>query len=123
MDDKKSSEKELSNIEQRIQNALKLNKSIDGIFAVNEIFAASALKVLKKYYKKIAEEGEGIGFTDGVISRFSDPSLTTVDQHGETIGKEACKMLIDRLDNSKKSIKYTTKTIETTITSRQSTKS
>ncbi|MGB0369668.1 MAG: hypothetical protein ACPGD8_09695, partial [Flavobacteriales bacterium] len=36
------------------------------------------------------------GFTDGVISRFSDPSLTTVDQHGETIGKEACKMLIDR---------------------------
>jgi len=32
-------------------------------------------------------------------------------------------MLIDRLDNSKKSIKYTTKTIETTITSRQSTKS
>ena len=35
VDDKKSSEKELSNIEQRIQNALKLNKSIDGIFAVN----------------------------------------------------------------------------------------
>ena len=29
VDDKKSSEKELSNIEQRIQNALKLNKSID----------------------------------------------------------------------------------------------
>lgn len=123
VDDKKSSEKELSNIEQRIQNALKLNKSIDGIFAVNEIYAASALKVLKKNNKKIPEEVEVIGFTDGVISRFSDPSLTTVDQHGETIGKEACKMLIDRLDNSKKSIKYTTKTIETTITSRQSTKS
>ncbi len=123
VDDKKSSEKELSNIEQRIQNALKSNKSIDGIFAVNEIYAASALKVLKKNNKKIPEEVEVIGFTDGVISRFSDPSLTTVDQHGETIGKEACKMLIDRLNSSKKSIKYTTKTIETTITSRQSTKS
>ena len=69
-------------------------------YLVNEIYAASALKVLKNN-KKIPEEVEVIGFTDGVISRFSDPSLTTVDQHGETIGKEACKMLIDRLDNSK----------------------
>ena len=123
VDDKKSSEKELSNIEDRIQKALKSNKSIDGIFAVNEIYAASALKVLKKNNKKIPDEVEVIGFTDGVISRFSDPSLTTIDQHGETIGKEACKMLIDRLNNSTKSIPYTTKTIETTITSRQSTRS
>ena len=69
----------------------------------NEIYAASALKVLKKNNKKIPEEVEVIGFTDGVISRFSDPSLTTVDQHGETIGK-ACKMLIDRLNSSKKSL-------------------
>jgi LacI family transcriptional regulator len=121
VEDKKSTEEELHNIEERINEVLKLKSNIDGIFAVNEIYAASALKVLKKNNIKIPEEVGVIGFTDGVISRFSDPSLTTVDQHGEKIGKQACKLLIERLNNTN-NIPYQTKIIETSITSRQSSK-
>ena len=121
VEDKKSTEEELHNIEERINEVLKLKSNIDGIFAVNEIYAASALKVLKKNNIKIPEEVGVIGFTDGVISRFSDPSLTTVDQHGEKIGKQACKLLIERL-NKTNDIPYQTKIIETSITSRQSSK-
>ena len=109
------------NIEERINEVLKLKSDIDGIFAVNEIYAASALKVLKKNNIKIPKEVGVIGFTDGVISRFSDPSLTTVDQHGEKIGKQACKLLIERLNNTN-NIPYQTKIIETSITIRESSK-
>ena len=122
VNDKKSSEKELSNIESTLQTTLELNPNIDGIIAVNEIYAASALKILKINHKKIPDQVEIIGFTDGVISRFSDPGLTTVDQRGEKIGKEACKMLIKRLNVKQAESPFTTKVIETAITKRQSTK-
>ena len=40
-----------------------------------------------------------IGFTDGILSRYSTPSLTTVDQRGEAMGERAAEMLIQKVED------------------------
>ncbi len=93
----------------------------DGIFAVNELYAALAMKIAKERGLNIPEDIKIIGFTDGIISEFSSPSLTTVAQHGYTMGKQSAEMLINRVENNLKD-NFQTKVISTTITVRESTK-
>jgi DNA-binding LacI/PurR family transcriptional regulator len=49
---------------------------------------------------KVPEEVAGVGFTSGLISDITNPTLTSVEQHGYLIGKEAVKLLIDRLEKN-----------------------
>jgi len=93
----------------------------DGIFAVNELYAALAMKIAKERGLNIPEDIKIIGFTDGIISEFSSPSLTTVAQHGFTMGKQAAELLINRIENKIKD-NFQTQVISTTITVRESTK-
>jgi len=53
------------------------NKEIDAIFAVNELFAVTAAKVLDRQNKKIPDDVSVIAFTDGILSKHFIPSLTT----------------------------------------------
>jgi len=93
----------------------------DGIFAVNELYAALAMKIAKERGLKIPDDIKIIGFTDGIISEFSSPSLTTVAQHGYTMGKQSAELLINRIENNIKD-NFQTEVISTTITVRESTK-
>ena len=92
----------------------------DGIFAVNELYAALAMKIAKERGLKVPEDIKIIGFTDGIISEFSSPSLTTVAQHGYTMGKQSAELLINRIENKIKD-NFQTQIISTTITVREST--
>ncbi|GIR18413.1 MAG: hypothetical protein CM15mP32_6000 [Flavobacteriaceae bacterium] len=58
-------------------------------FAVNEIYAAAALRVLRQASMQVPDKIALVCFTDGLISKFSSPTLTTVSQHSEEIGKSA----------------------------------
>ena len=92
----------------------------DGIFAVNELYAALAMKVAKDRGLNIPQDIEIIGFTDGIISEFSSPSLTTVAQHGYTMGKHAVDMLINRIENKTEG-DFQTEVISANIKVREST--
>ncbi|MCF6212908.1 MAG: LacI family transcriptional regulator [Flavobacteriaceae bacterium] len=92
----------------------------DGIFAVNELYAALAMKVSKERGLRIPQDIEIIGFTDGIISEFSSPALTTVAQHGYTMGKHAAEMLINRIEN-KANGNFQTEVISTDLKFREST--
>ncbi|WP_224485169.1 LacI family DNA-binding transcriptional regulator [Robertkochia aurantiaca] len=81
-----------------IEKVIKERKA-DAVFAVTEFFAVSAMKMAQKEGIKVPEELSVIGFTDGIISISSSPSLTTVSQHGEEIGEKAAHLLIERLEN------------------------
>jgi DNA-binding LacI/PurR family transcriptional regulator len=78
----------------------------DAIFAVNELFAVTAIKAAKKLGLKVPEDISVIGFTDGIISKYSSPSITTVSQNGIKMGNKAAQMLIERssLRTKKKNI-------------------
>jgi LacI family transcriptional regulator len=114
----------IENIEEAsvlIYDFLMKNPNIKSIFAVNELFAVTAIKALNKIGKKVPEDVEIIGFTDGIISQFSSPTITTVSQDGIKMGRQAAKILIDRLEKEEENEQYTTEIIETNLIFREST--
>ena len=99
-----------------------LLKKVDAVFAVNEIYAAIAIRIAKEKGLKIPEDFSVVGFTDGLISEYSSPSITTVVQHGFTMGKQAAEMLIDRIENENEDKLFQTKVISSNLKIRESTK-
>lgn len=94
----------------------------DGIVAVNEIYAARAVKVAKSKGLRIPEDIAIIGFTDGLISEFSSPELSTVVQHGFMMGELASDLLLDRIQQNKSDKdNFERKVISTNIKIRKST--
>lgn len=124
VDDKFATDDYLDILETEITQLLKNNEIIDGILAVNEIYALTAIKAARKLGKRIPEDIQVIGFTDGVLSRHATPSLTTVKQHGQIMGEKAAELLIDKLENESEEIEehYRTVIIETDLVERESTK-
>lgn len=123
------SEDHFGNLENEIEQFFKNNKNIDGIFAVNELYAITAMKVAKKHGMKIPENIQIIGFTDGVLSKHATPSLSTVSQHAQEMGEKAADLLIDRLEleveneeYEEEEEHYQTVIIETELIERDSTK-
>ncbi|KAF2507819.1 LacI family transcriptional regulator [Flavobacterium zhairuonense] len=101
-------------------------RAFDAVFAVNELFAVTIIKTASKMGLKVPEDLAVIAFTDGIISKYSTPSITTVSQSGEKMGNKAAKMLIERLeadheDDEDENENYTTEVIETHLIKREST--
>lgn len=94
----------------------------DGIFAVNEIYASTAMKIANKKGFKVPDDVSIIGFTNGMISEVSSPSLSTVAQHGFTMGEKTMELLLDELNSESSDYQYKTKIIKTDIIFRESTK-
>lgn len=96
----------------------------EAVFAVNEIFAVTALKVAHKLGLKVPQDISIIGFTDGIISKYSSPAITTISQNGIKMGEKAARMLIERLENEELEDyeeQYKTEVIETELIQREST--
>lgn len=112
---------DIDNCKDQIEKLI-LNNPIDAIFAVNELFAVTAIKVAKNNHIQIPNQIAVIGFTDGIISKYSSPSITTVSQNGIKMGGRAAKMLIDRLENDEpEEEQFKTDVIETHLVLREST--
>jgi DNA-binding LacI/PurR family transcriptional regulator len=73
----------------------------DAIFAVNDMTAVGALKVLHRKDIKVPEQIAVVGFTNGIISLVCQPALTTVEQNGFSMGQKAAELLIDRIEKDK----------------------
>ena len=112
---------DIDNCTDQIEELIK-NHNIDAIFAVNELFAVTAIKSAKKQGINVPENLAVIGFTDGIISKYSSPSITTVGQNGIKMGNKAAQMLIDRLETElEEEEHYKTEVIETHLVIREST--
>ncbi len=72
-------------------------REFDGIFAVNDLTAIGAMQTLQKRGIKIPDEVAVVGFSDGRFSGITDPTLTSVDQHGYEMGSIATEMLLKRI--------------------------
>ncbi len=133
IDDSLDVENHLEILENEMTQFFKVNETIDGIFAVNELYAVTAMKVAKRLGLQIPNDIQVIGFTDGVLSKHATPSLTTVSQHGQKMGEQAANLLIDRLEaidteseqyftNNERKSDFIKMVIETEIIERESTK-
>ncbi|RTY92891.1 LacI family transcriptional regulator [Flavobacterium sp. RSP46] len=99
------------------------DKAIDAVFAVNELFAVTIIKTANKIGLNVPKDLAVIAFTDGIISKYSTPTITTVSQNGIKMGNKAAKMLIERLESEEdeEDENYKTEVIETHLIEREST--
>jgi LacI family transcriptional regulator len=114
---------DIENCEPKIQKFI-AEYSPDAVFAVNELFAVISIKASHKLGFKVPDDISVIAFTDGIISMYSTPTITTVSQDGIKMGRKAAMMLIDRLesDEDEEEETYTTEVIETHLIERESTR-
>ena len=74
------------------------HNKVDAVLCVNEIFAIQCMSIIQNLGFNVPNDISIIGFTNGILSRFSVPRLSTVAQHGELMGERAAKLLIDRME-------------------------
>lgn len=78
---------------------LNLNKRPTAIFALNDIMAAGCYKAIIEASLKIPENISVVGFDDRDISRYLQPSLTTMSLPLKQIGNKALDLLFDKINN------------------------
>jgi len=112
---------EKEDVNEQITNLFVQDEYPDAIFAVNENYAAIALKIAQSKGLKIPEDIAIIGFTDGLISKTTNPMLTTIAQHGYTMGEQATEILLKRIMQKEDNIAPQNIVISTNVVEREST--
>ena len=83
---------------------LKLKERPDAVFSASAYGMLGALQVLKENGIKVPEEVALIGFMNEPFTSYTEPSLSTVDQHSMRMGNAAAQIFLDEVsDGSKKS--------------------
>jgi len=78
----------------------------DAVYVAGDIAALGALQVLLENNIKVPEEIALVGFSDEPFTSLTQPSISTVNQHSDQIGKLAAEAFLERMNNpNKKSIK------------------
>lgn len=97
------------------------DQEVDAVLCVNEIFAIHAMRLVQLQGKKIPQDISFIGFTDGLLSKYAMPSLTAIAQHGELMGEEAAKLLIEKVETQEDEMTSHTTILQPTLIEREST--
>ena len=70
----------------------------DAFFCVNDDTAIGVLYTAKRMGLRVPDDVSICGFTNGQRAVACDPMLTTVEQRGVTVGKEAVDILLDKVE-------------------------
>lgn len=93
----------------------------DGFFAINDHCAAGILYAVKLAKLRIPDDISIFGFSDGELAKACDPMLSTVEQHGYVMGKNAATLLLDKI-NGVTHGQYTNKIVKTNLIIRGTTR-
>jgi LacI family transcriptional regulator len=110
--------------EENLSEGFFKDADIDAVLCVNEIYAVRSMRHLQSQGKRVPEDVSVIGFTDGILSKYSIPSLTSVAQHGELMGETAARLLVERIEadyQDRDEPVYYTEVIKASIIEREST--
>ena len=108
-------------LKKRINEMLDNNK-VDGIFSIDEVSGAIATQVLNNRKINIPEDIAIIGFTNGILSRYSTPPLSSVNRFAHTTGEVAARRLIEKIEGKIGFDDIKTEIIRTELVERDSTK-
>ncbi len=88
--------------EQEMQTAmadvLQRDKLPDGLFITNDSSAAFILTILKDAGVKVPEDMAVVGFNNDLISRVTEPAISTINYPGNEMGENIARILINHLD-------------------------
>lgn len=91
----------------------------DGIFAANDQMAVGVIKAFHGVGVRVPDDIKVIGFDDTFVASIIDPPLSTIHVSSSQMGREAVKMLIERINNP--DADPICKKIETSLVIRRST--
>ena len=83
-----------------INDVLKRDKLPDGLFITNDSSAAFALTILKEAGLNVPEDIAIIGFNNDLISRVTEPAISTINYPGNEMGENIARILINHLDGA-----------------------
>ncbi|MFV0566347.1 MAG: LacI family DNA-binding transcriptional regulator [Flavobacteriaceae bacterium] len=100
------------------------HNDVDGVFINTDMVAIGAITEFNAQGIKIPEQISVVGFSNWFMASVISPSLTTIDQPGFEMGKQAFKQLYKEIKQRKKNESSTPKQIvlETNLVKRNSTK-
>jgi DNA-binding LacI/PurR family transcriptional regulator len=110
----------VANVKACIKQLMELNNPPDGLFAVNDPAAIQAIQTIKKMGLRIPQDIAIVGFSNDYGSDFIEPSLTTIAQPTQLIGKTAMELLLDLMDKDVSLWKAVTKTLSAQLLIRDS---
>lgn len=94
----------------------------DAFFAVNDETAIGVMVSAKEMGYRIPADISVCGFTNSIQSIVCDPKLTTVEQRGIEIGRQAAQILIDQVEGIIPAGKIVKRVVKTRLVVRQSTR-
>jgi LacI family transcriptional regulator len=86
--------------QQRMCELLALAERPTAVFAANDLMAMGAMNAIRAAGLRIPEDMAVVGFDNIPAAELVSPSLTTVTQFQEQIGRRAAQMLLERFDSS-----------------------
>lgn len=83
--------------ERAIELLLSQGQSFSAVFCSNDEMAIGAMRALSSQGLRVPEDVSVVGFDDIRFARYTSPSLTTIAQPKNALGREAMTMLIELL--------------------------
>lgn len=105
-----------------VPELLKSDPIPDAFFCINDEVAAYCMQIVKSAGYRIPEDISVCGFTNSYITEVTDPTLTTVDQHGFEMGKVAARLLINRIEGKETKSGVVSRLIKTELVLKGSTR-
>ncbi len=94
----------------------------DAFFAVNDDTAIGIMYTVKRLGLRVPEDISICGFTNGQRAIACDPMLTTVEQNGLEVGRQAARILIDKAEGVMPVEKVERRVVRTRLVVRGSTR-
>jgi DNA-binding LacI/PurR family transcriptional regulator len=94
----------------------------DAAFAVNDDTAIGILYTVKRMGLRVPDDFSICGFTNGERAIACDPALTTVEQRGKQVGKEAVDILLDKVEGYSPQEKVEKRVVKTRLIVRGTTR-
>ena len=74
----------------------------DGVLAANDGIAMGILRYFYDHEIRVPEEVSVVSYEDSILSGYASPALSTVDIGKRQMGIEACRLLLDRMENPRR---------------------
>lgn len=70
----------------------------DAVFGASDGITSGAMRLLYEKGVRIPDDISVLGYEDSLLAEYASPALTVIDAHKEQMGKEACAVLINRIN-------------------------
>ena len=101
---------------------MRMDDRPDAFFAINDETAIGILYVVKRLGYIVPDEVSVCGFTDTNVATVCDPQLTTVEQRGREVGREAADILIGQAEGTIDTSHATKRVVKTRLIVRGTTR-